>query len=91
MKNTINTLIKNLLIANEGKFFSVTFKKKDGTIRKLNGRLGVHFQKKLQKPTTSNHYKYIVVYDMQKQAYRNVNMDTVQSLTMLGKHFEVKG
>jgi hypothetical protein len=91
MKTTIQNIITYMLHVNKGKIFTITFKKKDGTLRKLNGRLGVHFGKKLSKPTTSNHYKYIVVYDMQKQAYRNVNMDTIQSLTMLSKHFEVKG
>jgi hypothetical protein len=89
MKTSINNIITYLILGNQGKIFTVTYKKKDGTIRKLNGRLGVHFGKKLAKPTTSNHYQYIVVYDMQKKAYRNVNVTTVQSVKMLHKTFEV--
>lgn len=86
---SLNNIIKYLLIGNEGKFFTVTFKKKDGTIRKLNGRLGVHHGKKLSSPTTAGIPKYLVVYDVQKQAYRNINTDTVQAVSMKGKKFEV--
>ena len=89
MKTSIQNIITYMILGNKGKIFTVTYKKKDGSIRKLNGRLGVHFGKKLGKPTTSNHYQYIVVYDMQKQAYRNVNVTTVQSISMLNKTFEV--
>jgi hypothetical protein len=89
MKTTINTLIKNLLIANEGKFFSVTFKKKDGTIRKLNGRLGVHFGKQLQQSTVKSIPKYLTVYDVKGNGYRNVNTNTVIELSMMGKTFKV--
>ena len=90
MKTSIQNIITYMILGNKGRIFTVTFRKKDGTLRKLNGRLGVHFGKQLQKPTTSNHYQYIVVYDMQKQGYRNINVDTLQSVSMLGKHFEVE-
>ena len=86
---SLNNIIKYLLIGNEGKFFTVTFKKKDGSIRKLNGRLGVHFGKKLGKSTVAGIPKYLTVYDVQKRAYRNVNTDTVLAVSMKNKHFEV--
>jgi hypothetical protein len=88
-KYSLNNIVKYLLIGNEGKIFTVTFKKKDGTIRKLNGRLGVHFGKKLNTPTTAGIPKYLVVYDVQKGAYRNVNTESVLAVSMKGKHFVV--
>ena len=89
MKNSITNVMKNLLQVNGGRIFTVTFKKKDGTLRKLNGRLGVHHGKKLSSPTTESIPKYLVVYDVQKQAYRNVNVSTIQSVNMLKRPFEV--
>jgi hypothetical protein len=86
---SLNNIINYLLIGNEGKIFTVTFRKKDGSVRVLNGRLGVHHGKKLQKPTTAGIPKYIVVYDMQKKAYRNVNTSTVTAIKMKGKEFIV--
>ena len=89
MQYSLNNIIKYLLIGNEGKFFTVTFRKKDGSLRTLNGRLGVHFGKQLGKPTTAGIPKYIVVYDVQKRAYRNINTDTVLEVKMKGKTFQV--
>ena len=59
-----------------GKIFSVLFFKKDGTIRKLNGRVGV---KKGVKGIGNkiDHSKYITVYDMKKKGFRNVNKDSI--------------
>jgi len=74
--------------ARSGKIFTVTFRKKDGTIRAMNARLGV--TKGLTgkglawKPTSKG---MLPVYDVQKRAYRMVNFNTLQSIKMEGKTY----
>lgn len=60
-----------------GKFFTVTFVKRDGSIRKLNGRLGVG-----RAPVQSG--KYFVVYDVKNMGFRHVRIDGIVSLTCEG-------
>ena len=70
----------------DGKIFTVEFIKKDGTLRKMNARLGV---KKYVKgvglafnPTERN---LLPVFDMQKEAYRMINASTIQKIKIGGK------
>lgn len=76
---TLSEIIKNT----KGKFFTVTFTKKDGTIRTLNGRLGVNKYLKGGK-STLNPEQFITVYDMKNEGYRAVNVDTIQSVIVDG-------
>lgn len=57
------------------KIFTVTFTKKDGTIRNLNGRIGVIKHLKGGDKTVPE--SYVVVYDLVKKAYRCFNPETV--------------
>ena len=61
------------------KFFTVTFVKANGEIRKLNGRLGVT-KHTVSGNTTDAHDEYLCVYDMDKKGYRNVNVGTITSI-----------
>jgi hypothetical protein len=75
---------RRTLNSTNGKFFTVVFKKADGSLRKLNGRMGVvkHLhggESKLNKE------KYVIVYDVVAEGYRAVNIDTVQEI-----HFQNK-
>lgn len=63
-----------------GKIFSVTFVKKDGSIRKMTARLGV--KKNINGVGLSfkpSDYNLIVVFDMHKKAYRMINLSTILS------------
>lgn len=64
------------ILNSNGKIFSVTFTKKDGTTRVMNARLGV---KKYLKggASTLNEDEYITVFDMQKLGYRAINRKTI--------------
>lgn len=66
-----------------GKFITITFLKKDGTIRKLNGRTGVvkHLKGGV---STVNTDKYFVLFDTVAQGYRCVNKDTILGITCGG-------
>ena len=66
-----------------GKFISVTFIKNDGTVRKLNGRVGVVKYLK-GGVSTVNPDLYMVVYDTAAKGYRSINKDTIVSVTCEG-------
>lgn len=66
-----------------GKFVSVIFTKKDGTERKLTGRLGV--TKHLKGGTcTIDKSKYLIVYDTVNEGYRAINRETIKSVSIEG-------
>jgi len=68
------------------KIFTVLFIKKDGTLREMNCRLGV--KKHLRggelkyNPTERN---LLPVYDIQKEAYRIINVNTIQEIRFKGQ------
>jgi hypothetical protein len=64
------------IIASNGKFVTVTFLKKDGTVRKMNCRMGVTKHLKGGESTLDAD-QYVTVFDMAKGAYRAINRDTI--------------
>ena len=76
---TLNDIVEQ----SDGKFIAVSFIKKDGTLRTLNGRLGV--VKHLRGgECTLDRTKYIIIYDMINKGYRSINRETIQSVTIDG-------
>lgn len=69
-----------IAVMKSGKFFSAQFTKKDGSIRTINGRCGVH---KHLKPSAKEaaydprELGYLPVYDVQSKGYRLVNLQTI--------------
>ena len=57
-------------------FVTVTFVKKDGSVRKMNCRMGVSKYLKGGESTLDAN-QYVTVYDMTKAAYRAINRDTI--------------
>lgn len=70
-----NNLAIKLLNTN-GKIVTVTFTKKDGSIRVMNCRLGVTKHLKGGE-STLNPNKYITVYDLQSKGYRAISKDQI--------------
>ena len=70
--------MKEKILATNGRFFSVSFIKKDGTERRMTARLGV--KKGIKgvglKFDPSDH-NLMVVYDIHKRAYRMINLSTI--------------
>jgi hypothetical protein len=64
------------ILASNGKFVTVTFLKKDGTVRKMNCRMGVTKHLKGGESTLDAE-QYITVFDVAKGAYRAINRDTI--------------
>jgi molybdenum cofactor biosynthesis enzyme len=76
---------EKIIKAMGNKIFTVTFTKKDGTVRVMNARRGV------KKGVTGVGLPYdaaekglITVYDMKKRQFRSVNVDTVQTVKTIG-------
>tara|TARA_R110002020_G_scaffold62511_1_gene167205 strand:+ start:707 stop:988 length:282 start_codon:yes stop_codon:yes gene_type:complete len=77
-------------ILGTGKISYVEFYKKDGSLRKMLGRTGV------KKDVTGEGLKFnpkeknlLVFRDVQKQAHRMINVDTIQTIKAQGIEYEV--
>lgn len=76
--------LDDLILNSKGRWVSVTFKKKDGTVRVLNCRLGV--TKHLKGGSrTSNPDDYIVVWST--DGYRHINRNTIMSVRCGGQEY----
>ena len=70
----------------KGNFFRACFVKKDGSIREMTARFGVKKHLKGGELTyVPEERGYIVVFDVEKEAYRTINMDTLIFLRYNGK------
>ena len=70
----------------DGKIFTVEFIKKDGTLRKMNARLGV--KKHLKGGTLAfdpSERNLLPVFDMQKEGYRMINASTILNIKIGGR------
>lgn len=85
--DVVSKQIAALIQANGSKFFGVTFVKKDGTERTLNG----HVRKVAGKTgtnTTSHYEKYVTIVlggKHDKEQFRNVNVETIKALSIGGR------
>jgi hypothetical protein len=91
MRNVNIVNLRSLLMASGGTFIGITFTKKDGSTRNLNGRLlvskgvkGTGHKISLDKPS-------IRIYDVKTDGFRTVNLSTTKSLRMFGMEYQVTG
>jgi hypothetical protein len=75
-----NAQKRAIIQSTNGKFFTAVFRKKDGTLREMNCRLGVVKHLKGGENTKAHLDQYINVFDAQKGAYRTINLDTLISI-----------
>ena len=78
-------------VVGDGRIFSATFVKKDGTIRVMNCRRGV------SKGVTGEGLKFnpsdkqlLGVFDMHKDQHRFINLQTLSQIKAGGEVYEVK-
>jgi len=69
--------IKSKILSTNGKFFTVQFIKKNGDLRRMVARIGVKKYLKGGENPAKNYDNLIVVFDVQKRAYRMINLDTL--------------
>ncbi len=83
-RSNIAKVIKNT----NGRFFGISFVKKDGSLREMVARTKVHKGLVGGKNTTAHISKYITCYDV-KNGFRNINTETVISITIQGTKYEI--
>ena len=77
----------NAIYDSNGRFLTVEFMKKDGSLRKINGRLGV--KKYLRGGnTTLDNNKFIIIYDLKSKGYRAINKNSILSVFTTGLRIE---
>ena len=73
--------VPGIIAATNGKYCNITFVKKDGTVRRLNGNLkvkvGVTGHGLAYNPAD---YNYVIIYDAKIGLFRTVNMSTVMRI-----------
>tara|TARA_R110000782_G_scaffold24093_1_gene62431 strand:- start:106 stop:393 length:288 start_codon:yes stop_codon:yes gene_type:complete len=84
---------KQLIHTTNGKIFSSTFVKKDGTHRLLTGRLKVTKGLKENakpRPYDPSKYNLVCVYDMMAEGYRMINLNTLLTLNINANKYIIK-
>lgn len=77
-------MLDELILQSAGRFVTVSFIKKDGSRRVLNGRLGVTKHLKGGQSTLDAN-KFITIYDVQSKGYRAINRSAIESVTIGGQ------
>lgn len=72
--------MRNVMSLAPGKLIGVTFRKLDGTIRKMSCRVTK------DDPTK----KYMTVFDMGSRGYRRVNLDCILSVRLNGIEMKIQ-
>jgi len=87
----MKTELKDLKVMVGGKIFSVVFTKKDGTDREMVCRLGVTKHLKGGEMSYDPEEKnYLVVFDMQSEGYRTININTLKKIKLDGVSYDIE-
>lgn len=82
--------LHSFLAKQDGKFVSVEFVKLDGSLRTMNGRLGV--RKHLvggSNTVMASDRPYLTIYDMKSKGYRTLNLATARKVRAEKQVFEI--
>jgi hypothetical protein len=77
-------------ISKGGKIFKVSFIKKDNTERTMVCRFGVTKHLCGGVNPCAHMENIITVFNMQKNRYRNINIETIKSIKGCGKNFTIE-
>jgi hypothetical protein len=83
-------MIKQFINETSHKFMTVTFVKKDGAVRTINGRLNVKKHLRGGRATVDTN-KFLVLYSIADQGYRAVNKDSILSIAVDGVLIQTRG
>ena len=78
-------MLDKLILESAGRFVTVVFEKKDGSIRTLTGRMGVTKWLKGGQSTLDKD-QFITIYDVVNKGYRAINRDAIMSVTINHQH-----
>jgi len=81
MKKIARENLRDFLKNTNGRFFTAVFIKKDGSVRKMNARIGVKRHLKGGENTVEAADRpYLTVYDVQNGGYRTLNLHTTEEV-----------
>jgi hypothetical protein len=83
-------MIKQFINEASNKFMTVTFMKKDKTVRTINGRVNVKKYLRGGRATVDTD-KFLVLYSVADQGYRAVNKDSILSIAVDGVIIQTRG
>ena len=100
MANSLRNVsrMRELFDSNNGQFMMVTFVKKDGTLRKMcvqpaaakyhvAGENASESGKKAAATRAANHPNLINVWDVDRKAFRSINLETVVRIAVNGQEY----
>ena len=91
MTKVTTTEAVNLIKSEGNQFFTVTFTKKNGEERVLNGRRGVaKYANGEGLKFNPSDYNLLTVYDVQAKGYRMINCEGITHLRIDGINFEIE-
>ena len=75
--------MRSIIEATKGRFFTIVYRKRDGTIRRMNCRTGVvRYVKGSGLPR--NNADLVTVYDVQMKGYRSINTNRIVAMKFAG-------
>lgn len=78
MTNTLQALQDAIVRQTNGRFLTVTFYKKDGTLRRLNGRIGVRYKgKPAEARMDTQDQDYLLIWSVRDRGYRRVSLRSI--------------
>ena len=90
MNKITSETAKQIIHDTNGKIFSVSFTKKDGSNRDMTARLGVKKHLKGGKSTYNpDDYNMLFVFDTHKEGYRTIPFERLLELRFQGKKYKV--
>lgn len=78
-----------LLASSKGTMVGLTFRKKDGTVRRLNGRLGVSRYCR-GRSDSNDTAKLVTLYDVKNEGYRMVSLASLTEVRMRGTFYKLE-
>jgi len=88
MKLITKNEARTLLLNQDGSIFSITFTKKDGSIRQMNCRFGVKKHLKGGELAYDPLSKGLLpVYDLKNEGYRMISLNTIIELKLNGESY----
>lgn len=83
-------MIKQFINETSNKFMTVTFVKKDGAVRTINGRMNVKKHLRGGRSTVDRE-KFLILYSVADRGYRAVNKDSILSVAVDGVIIKMRG
>lgn len=83
----MNTLIDSIIEESNGKFMTITFRKNNGHLRTINGRIGVFYEGMAadhRYDSLEQRQAYFLIWSVKERGYRRINANNVISIRSQG-------